>query len=233
MSSEVIRSRPQPCSVLAPDARRESISDDGDMVRSAPVVRRVALLAASAALAAVSTVPAVAHEDDKNSSAADLVRQAIALIVNAPGDVDAIADKVADAGTAKDSAGVDLALVERAREMFAEGDLHQVRALLERSIGAQPHMNGTEPPPILETTPTSSVPMGGGRGDMPGAGDESLPPMSMATGADPGGELIADPLDRSPHLGSEGWALIIASIFVGLLGVALGVRWRPAHRRPV
>ena len=191
------------------------------------------LVTAAVALAVGFALPAWAHEDDnENTSAADLVRQAIALIVNAPDGTDAIADKIADAREAENTEGVDLALVERAGTAFADGDLHAARSLLERAIGAQPHMNEPEPPPIRETTPTTVAPPGS-MGDMRDAPDEeTVPPMTMATGAEPGDELIADSLDARPHLDGEDWALIAVSIIVGLLGVALGLRWRPRHGRP-
>ena len=195
---------------------------------------RLALVAtvAAAVLLLSWMGPALAHEDDEKSGrSADLVRQAIALIVNAPGDVDAIRDKIDDATKAQDTAGVDLALVARAADAFDDGDLHQARALLEQSIGAQPHVavNAAEPPPIGETTPTTAAPAD----TMPMEDDEAAtgtsPAMTMATGDEPGTELIAEPLEVRPHLDGEDWALLATSIAVGLVGMWLGLRYRP-HR---
>ena len=176
--------------------------------------------------------PAPAHEDDEvGGTAGDLVRQAIALIVNRPDDVETIRDKIDDAAKADDTSGVDLAVVGRALGAFDSGDLHQTRALLEQSIGAQPHVDvgAAEPPPIRETTPTTAPPMGMPEGSTSGASPTMTiaPPMTMATGAEPGTELIAEPLDVRPHLDGEDWVLLATSIAVGLVGVWLGLRHRP------
>ena len=174
---------------------------------------------------------ALGHEDDDGSGkSADLVRQAIALIVNTPGDLDAIRDKVDDAGKAQDTSGVELAMVARARSAFDAGDLHQARALLEQSIGAQPHLdvNATEPAPIRETTPTTAETSDGPMG-MPNEPVPAASPMTMATGDEPGAALIAEPLGTRPHLDGEDWALLAGSITLGMAGVWLGLRYRP-HR---
>jgi hypothetical protein len=177
--------------------------------------------------------PASAHEDDEEgTTAAEFVRQAIALIVNTPSDTEGIADKINDASEAEDASGVDVALVDEAGAAFAAGDVHQARALLERSIGAQPHINEAEPPPIRETTPTAagdSEEMGE-MGEAPGPAEDNGTPMTMATGDEPGTELIADSLETQPHLDGGDWALLASSIAVGLVGVWLGLRWRPGRR---
>lgn len=207
------------------------------MTGSMRTVRAALMLLAATALVFTGARPAAAHEDDdENAKAADLVRQAIALIVNTPDDIDAINDKITDAGTAEDTSGVDLELVEQAGVAFGSGDLHEARALLERSIGAQPHLNEAEPPPIRETTPTTAAPAGSDAMDemgdtATGAGD-AVPSMTMATGADPGAELIADSLEVRPNLDGGDRALLAASIVVGLAGVWLGLRWRPPRRSP-
>ncbi len=77
-----------------------------------------------------------------------LVRQAIALIVNTPDNTMSIQDKIDDALKVEKKEGVDLALVQQAKQALAAGDLHQTRTLLARSIGAQPHLSGGTVPPI-------------------------------------------------------------------------------------
>jgi len=67
----------------------------------------------------------------------DLVRQNIALIVDTPADVDAIPDKIGDARSARDQSQVQIALVRQAKDAPARGNLHRMRALLEKSIGAR------------------------------------------------------------------------------------------------
>lgn len=81
--------------------------------------------------------PARAWADENGDRAYDLVRQAIALIVNTPADVDAISDKIDAALSAKDQSQVQIPLVQQAKDALARGNLHRVRALLEKSIGAR------------------------------------------------------------------------------------------------
>lgn len=52
-----------------------------------------------------------------------------------------------------------------------------------------------------------------------------------ARGAEPAGEFIAEPLDVGSDLDGGDWALLATSIVVGLAGLWLGVRYRPAHWR--
>ncbi len=68
-----------------------------------------------------------------------MLRQAIALIVNTPADMGAIAGKIDDALKARDKAGVNLALVQQAKNTLASNDMHRVRRLLEAAIGARVH----------------------------------------------------------------------------------------------
>jgi hypothetical protein len=165
---------------------------------------------ATVAVAVVALVvaggrPASAHEGEEDEPAGVVVRQAIALIVNRPNDHEAIEDRIADAPEAEDTEGVDLARVEQAGQAFGDGDLHRARALLEESIGAQPHIatGAAEPLPIRETSP-------------------------LARGDEPGEELIAESLDLPGRDGGD-WALLAASVAVGALGVWLGWRYRPRH----
>src|SRR6266545_2677869 len=102
---------------------------------------RKSILVFALALFAVLTVasPAAADEPGESDESAQLVREAIALIVNTPGEMDGIEDKIVDAQEAPNQDDVDLDLVADAEEAFEAGDMHEVRSLLERSIGAQPH----------------------------------------------------------------------------------------------
>ena len=74
--------------------------------------------------------PARADEPGESTVASELVRQAIALIVSTPGNMEAIEDKVGDALEVENQEGVDIALVRRAVEALETGDLHETRALL-------------------------------------------------------------------------------------------------------
>lgn len=165
-------------------------------------VMTVLLLAGTAGRAA-------ADEPGESEESAQLARQAIALIVNTPGDMEGIEDKIVDAQEAPDQDGVDLDLVRRAQESFEEGDMHETRALLERSIGAQPHTGAQEPLPVRETR---------GR---PG----------MAAGAETGIDVVGDPLDPDRSRSSGDWLALAVLAALGAAGVALGVRHRPRHDR--
>ena len=149
--------------------------------------------------------PAVADEPGESTVASELVRQAIALIVNTPDNMEAVEEKIGDALEVDDQEGVDLALVRRAAESLEGGDLHKTRVLLERSIGAQPHMGATDVAPIGEVSQGH-----------------------MAGGAEAGEAPILDPLDTSDVDGSDAVAITVGAVLL-LVGVFLGLRWRP-HR---
>jgi hypothetical protein len=187
---------------------------------------RVVLLAAVLLLAIA--VPALAHEEDVNRAAADLVRQAIALLATTPDDLGELREKLEAAVQAEDRSGVDLALVEQATTvLFDEGDPHRARALLEQAVGARPHIGLEDPAPIRQTRPAPEP-------GMAGTGAEGAPmpmtpqPMEMARGAQPGATLIADPLETRPVLTAGDWALLGGSLALGLTGVWLVLRRRPA-----
>jgi len=154
-----------------------------------------------------AAVPAAADEPGESDESAQLVREAIALIVNTPGDMDAIEDKIVDAQEAPNQDGVDLDLVAEAEEAFEREEMHEVRALLERSVGAQPHPGDQDPLPIGET-----------RGS---------PGMPMATGAETGTDVAIDDLAPDRDLsGSDGLGLAVLAALAGL-GVWLAIRFRP------
>lgn len=62
----------------------------------------------------VAAGPAAADEPGESDESAQLVREAIALIVNTPGDMEGIEEKIVDALEAPKQQGVDLDLVEEA-----------------------------------------------------------------------------------------------------------------------
>lgn len=159
------------------------------------------LLLAAILILALVPGPARADDGDEPSDRAyDLVRQAIALIVNTPGDTMAVQVRIDDAAKAKDPSGVDLPLVRKAGQAFGAGDRHQARALLERSIGARVHTGPAEPVPI------GKVPV---------------------VGAETGTVAAVDPLPGRGRLTAGDWALLSVSVAVGLMGLALSVR---SHR---
>ena len=169
--------------------------------QAAPLLVVVAVLIT--VLSAVS--PAAADEPGESTVASELVRQAIALIVSTPGSMEAIEDKVGDALEVENQEGVDIALVRRAAEALETGDLHETRALLERSIGARPHFGATDVAPIGEVSQ--------GR---------------MARGAEAGDAPILDPLDTSDVDGGD-TAAIAVGVALAVAGVFLGLRWRPVR----
>jgi hypothetical protein len=156
------------------------------------------------AVVLVSTAPVFAQGSGESGKAGDLVRQAIAHIVHDPTNTMAAAEKINDAKNAADTEGVDMDLVAQAGAALERGDVHQARTLLERSIGARPHLSGDDPLPIGQTRP-------------------------LATGAETGINVVTDPL--APHRGMTGgdWAALAGLVAVGALGVYLALRFRPHH----
>lgn len=173
-----------------------------------PIV--VLLLAAGLAVFTVAG-PAAADEPGESDESAQLVREAIALIVNTPGDMEAVEEKVVDALEAPKQEGVDLDLVEEAAALFPTEDMHEVRALLERSIGAQPHRGNQDPLPIGET-----------RGS---------PGMPMATGAETGTDVAIDPLDPDRDLSSSDALGLATLALLAAAGGWLALRFRPRPHR--
>ncbi len=160
----------------------------------------------AALLLAVAPSPAWAHGDEESQRAYDLVRQAIALIVNTPGNHEAIEDKVNDALEAKDTSQVKLPLVEQAKQALEADDMHQVRARLEAAIGARVHTGNADPVPIGEPAPVTGEETG------TVAAVDALPGRNALTGGD--------------------WVLVAVSALVGLVGIAASVRLRPHVPRP-
>lgn len=155
------------------------------------------------ALLAVAPAAATAHGEDDPATAFDLVRQAIALIVNTPNHQDTIADKIDDALMASDTSNVQLPLVQQAKDAMEAGDLHQTRRLLEQSIGARVHTGNADPVPIGEAPP--------------------------AAGADTGTLAAIDAIPGRHGLTGEDWVLLAVSLAIGLGGLVFALRLRP-HR---
>jgi hypothetical protein len=156
--------------------------------------------------------PAAADEPGESDESTQLVREAIALIVNTPGDMEGIEDKIVDALEAPNQEGVDLDLVAEAEEAFEREDMHEVRALLERSIGAQPHRGDRDPLPIGET-----------RGS---------PGMPMASGAQTGTDVAIDELAPDRDLSGNDALGLIALVLLAGAGVWLAARFRSRPPRP-
>jgi hypothetical protein len=157
----------------------------------------------AALLLAVLPGVAWAHGDEGGERAYDLVRQAIALIVNTPDDMDAIADKINDAIEAEDTSDVQIPFVEQANMAMDAGDMHQTRALLEKAIGARVHTSTADPVPMGQPAP--------------------------ATGAETGTVAAIDSLPGRGDLGSRDWVMLTLSVLVLLGGFAVSTRLRPRN----
>ena len=167
--------------------------------------RTVVAAVIAVAVLLLSSAPAFAHGDGESDKAGDLVRQAIAHIVHDPKNTMAAAEKVDDALNAADTEGVDMALVAQASDALKQGDGHLARTLLERSIGARPHLGGNDPLPIRQVPP-------------------------LATGSETGIDVVTDPLALPGGQTGGDWATLAAMVALGALGVYLVVRFRPrAH----
>lgn len=171
--------------------------------------RSIALVALSLIAVLAVAGPAAADEPGESDESAQLVREAIALIVNTPGDMEGIEEKIVDALEAPKQEGVDLDLVDEAAALFPTEDMHEVRALLERSIGAQPHTGEEDPLPIGET---------------PGS-----PGVTMATGAETGTNVAIDALEADRDLSGVDGLGLVGLAALAAAGVWLAARFRPHH----
>ncbi len=92
---------------------------------------------AAAVLVLFPTSAARADGGEEDFTARDFVEQAIGLLRGQPDMTDLIEDRITDALEDDETEGVDLELVEQARQAFDAGDLDATRELLERSIGEE------------------------------------------------------------------------------------------------
>ncbi len=139
---------------------------------------------------------------DESDESGILVRQAIAFIVNEPDNMGAAAEKIDDALAATHKQGVDLDLVAQAGEVLGKGDVHQARALLERSIGARPHNGRSDPAPI---------------GQSP----------SLAVGTETGIDIVTDGLAPYRKVTGGDIYILLGLAALAALGAYLAVRFRP------
>lgn len=153
--------------------------------------------------------PAAADEPGESTVSSELVRQAIALIVNTPDNDEAAREKVGDALEVEDQEGVDISLVRRADEALVAGDMHEARALLEQSIGARPHLGTNDVAVIGEVSEDRT-----------------------ARGAEAGNAPILDPLDTGDPDGGDVTAIVAGAGLI-LAGVFLGLRWRPSRTKEI
>ena len=116
----------------------------------------------------------------------------------------AAVDKIDAAINAADTSGVDIALVTQAATALGHGDVHGARTLLKRSIGARPHLGGSDPQPIRQ------VP-------------------SLAVGAETGIDVVTDPLAPYRKLSGGDVAALSALVALGALGAYLAARFRPRN----
>lgn len=181
--------------------------------RPAPILRAslraLAVILAVLLAGLVVPQPASAHGEGDSDESLVLVRQAIAFLVNKPGDQMNVEDKINDSLEAPHKEGVNLALVKQAMDAMDAGDMMQVRRLLQQSIGAHPYA-GTEDPVQIGKVPR---------------------PL---TGADTGTLAALDPMPGRHGLTAGDWAALVASGVVLLAGTALSFRLRPrlAHPQP-
>ena len=164
------------------------------------------LAAASLALALLAA-PASAH--GKKLPAKKLVEQAIALLRTQPDQVEAIQDKLHDAPEAKDTTGVDLALVRKADQAFDRRDLHRAWDLLEEAIGAAPHRVVRRPNPRPRRPAATPAPTATSMPAMPAPGEQPAQPVLH--------ELALEGGLRAPD-GTAGPALLALAGLLALLG---------------
>lgn len=208
--------------LVAPSSRVTVVHDElGGARRTIRSARAAFAVIVSFAATVAFAIPASAHTGEATTKASLLVRQAIALIVNTPRNEMAIEDKIKDALDSNDTAGVTLDLVAQAQKTLASGDLHATRTLLERSIGARPHLSPAMPVAIGSTPAAQPATMPGTVIDTPNG------PMQMAVGDQTGSGVAEDPLSVSTDLSGRELGALIVSIVAIAGGVVLAIRFRP------
>jgi hypothetical protein len=175
------------------------------------VLRFLALLAAAVWLVLAAPATAWAHGNEGPVPARQDVLEAIAYIVNAPDNMDAITDKIKDAQDSDDVSGVDLALVKQAQAAVEANRMDRARDLLQRSIGAAVDVTGTDVRPILHVS-------------------AGLHEVALATGEQPGTLVVTNELPGRGPWTSTDTALIALAAALGATGIWLGLRYRPQHR---
>ena len=181
-----------------------------DRRRSSAAVAALSAAAAASLMSLSLAAPAFAHEGEGEVPARDSVLQAIAYVVNTPDDMDVITDKLNDAKDSADQEGVDMADVDKAMQALDQGDMAQVRLLLEESVGAKADLSGLDVRHILQVSPGSST-------------------VSLATGEQTGTLIVSDELPGRGSLTGTDAALIAGAAALAIGGLFLGWRSRPAH----
>ena len=130
-----------------------------------PVILRVAFGAVVAVGTLAGLAPsAMAHEGEESVPAITNVQEAIAILAEHPGSFPAAEvaehamDKVVDALESEDPRGVQLELVQQAKDALDAGQNDDALFLLERSIGACPGAPVIEPQDAPRTPPPLSSP---------------------------------------------------------------------------
>lgn len=182
----------------------------GGRPRAWGAAARVTAAAAMSLVGLAVAGPAFAHGDEGETPARELVLQAIAYIVNTPMDTEMVADKLTDAKESPDQDGVDVAELDQATQALDDGNLLQVRTLLERSIGARADLSGLDVRHVLQVAPDVST-------------------VSLATGDQTGTQIVTDELSgRGPWTGTDS-ALVGIAAATATAGGLLSWRLRPAH----
>ena len=114
--------------------------------------------------------PALAHGEDGEVEAVELVEQALAILVNSPGSVGEARERI-EAALAADPAeleGLDVQALNRALDAIAAGDAHAAEDALVEALGRDPHPGEAVEPasgatattnPPTSTRPTSVEPV--------------------------------------------------------------------------
>lgn len=142
--------------------------------------------------------------------ARESVLQAIAYVVNTPGNMEMITDKIKDAQESADKRGVDIAEVREAMAAVDHNDMPRARLLLEQSIGARADLSGMDVRHVLQLPPGAST-------------------VSLATGQEPGTQIVMSELQGRSSWTRTDSVLLVVAVVAGAVGAALCWRYRPAH----
>lgn len=120
--------------------------------------RKLAMAAAVVGLLVWTAAPALAHGENNDSGAVELVEQALAIVVNSPGASGEALERIEaalEAETEEPSGKLDIVSLELAVDALRQGDMHDAEDALVTALGIDPHAGSADPTVTAEAPPPS------------------------------------------------------------------------------
>ncbi|GMQ85773.1 MAG: hypothetical protein BMS9Abin07_1341 [Acidimicrobiia bacterium] len=118
--------------------------------------RRLALAAALIGVVMLAAAPALAHGEEDEAGAVELVKQALAIVVNTPaasGEALERVEAALDAEAEEPSGELDIASLKVAADALEAGDLHEAEDALVTALGVDPHAGADDPTEVAAAPP--------------------------------------------------------------------------------